>query len=362
MRKLFRKKESEGKEKLPKKEKKPKDKKKLTKSKQTREIRFSKRKIRNVVTWSVFLVVFSSLFFNVIFFNKYQTIRNNVQASEDRVEEKLYEVEEKEDGFSDAIVTFGEDFLGVYYNVPAEQEEREKRLGALSNYFVNGFKTSELEVLEDFKGERVLNDIRYLETEYVGSNKVNLVYEVSYTINEIKIVEKEVEKKVKDGDDEKTVTETIEEEEEHPVKDAVQVVVPVITDGEGFAVYEKPSLTSRDFISDISIDETPLEGEDISTTDRDQLNDFLHDFFTSYGLSDEKLPYMADVEQGLQGKILSDLVIKQSNVTDEGIYQLIVDVVYQNEETTFNGMYTYYLEATKDKNSYFIENIKQGGF
>lgn len=354
MRKLFKKKESKGEENVPKKQKKPKNKKKLTKSKQTREIRFSKRKIRNVVTWIIFLVIFASLFFNVIFFNKYQTIRNNVQASEDRVEEKLYEVEEKEDGFSDAIVSFGEDFLGLYYNVPAEQEDREKRLDSLSNYFVNGFKTSDLESLEDFQGERLLDDIRYLETEYVEANKVNLVYEVSYTINEIKIVEKEVKKKKK--------TKVVEEEEEHSIKDSVQVVVPVVTDGEGFAVYEKPSLISRDFISDISIDETPLVGEDISTTDRDQLQDFLHDFFTSYGLSDEKLPYMADVEQGLKGKILSDVVIKQTNVTDEDMYQLVVDVLYQNEETTFNSMYTYYLEATKDKNSYFIENIKQGGF
>ncbi len=329
MKKKFQKKVSREKDSSVGKRKKPVKKKENL----SREIRFSRDRVRKAVSWFIFLLIFASLFFNVIFFSKYQTIRNNVQASEDRIDEKLYKVEEREVGFSDAVESFGEDFLEVYYNVPAEKESREKRLDTLRNYFVSGFKIEDLESLEDFKGSRSLTDLRYLETKQIDTNKANLVFEVSYEI--------------KDKD---------------TVSDSVQIVIPVVSDGKGFAVYEKPSLTSRDFTSDITLDDTSLEGDDVSSTEKEQLDTFLHEFFTSYGVSDEKLPFMANLERGLKRKVLSSAVIRDSAINEEGVYQLVVDVLYQNEETTFNSMYTYYLEATKDKNNYFIENIKQGGF
>lgn len=333
-------------------------KKKPSENSMNREIRFSRTKVRKVLTLTIFGVIFLSLFFNLIFFMKYQTIRNNVEASENKIDDQLHEVENRKEGFTDSVVSFGQDFLSEYYNVPESPEDREKRLDDLNSYFVNGFPTSDLERLEEFKGSRSLNDARYMETEYLGDNKANLIFEVSYGIKEIEVVEKEVTKK--DGDEEKK--ETVKEEEINEVRETEQIVVPVVTDGEGYAVTGKPSLVNHRYISDITLDDHSLEGEDPTTTEKKQLEESLTEFFTSYGVSDDKLPFMADVEQGLKGQIFNDLTVQKVAKQDNGNYQIIADVSYQNEETSFNSVYTYYLLGTKEKDKFFIESIKQGGF
>ena len=238
------------------------------------------------------------------------------------------------------------------------QKDREKRLDDLNRYYVNGFQTSDLERLDEFKGSRSLTDARYIETEYVDEKKANLIFEVRYEIKEIEMVEKEVTKK--DGDEEKK--ETVKKEETNKVKETEQIVVPVVTDGEGYAVTGKPNLVNRRYVSDITLDDQPLEGDDLTSTENKQLKESLTEFFTSYGVSDDKLPFMANVEQGLKGQIFIDLTIQKVAKQENGNYQIIADVSYQNEETSFNSVYTYYLVGSKEKDKFFIESIKQGGF
>ncbi|WP_163531445.1 conjugal transfer protein [Halobacillus ihumii] len=323
-----------------------------------REIRFSRTKVRKVLTITIFGVIFLSLFFNLIFFMKYQTIRNNVEASENKIDDQLQEVENRKEGFTDSVVFFGKNFLSAYYNVPESPEEREKRLDDLNTYYVNGFQTSDLNRLEEFKGSRSLIDARYMRTEYLGDNKANLIFEVRYEITEIETVEKEVTKK--DGDKKKT--EIVKEEKPTTIKETEQIAVPVITDGEGYAVTGKPSLVHHRYTSDITLENPSLKGDDLTSAEKEQLKSFLTDFFTSYGVSDEKLPFMADVERGLNGHIFNDLVLQEVVQKENGNYQIIVDVSYQNEETSFKSVYTYYLVGTKENDKYFIESMKLGGF
>ncbi|WP_160807683.1 conjugal transfer protein [Virgibacillus salexigens] len=335
------------------------------KEKLTREIAFSREKVRKIISLTVFSIICLSLLFNIIFFSKYQSIKNSVQASESHIEDELNQVEEGDVGYSDSVIPFTEDFLTAYYNIPRENEKRDQRLETLNNYFVSGFDTTTLETIEDFKGDRKINSLRYIETEQLGNNKMNVHFDVSYEITEIEIVEEEVEKEVKDDKDKdkkKKVTEVVEKEKPKTIKDSVEIVVPVVTNGQGYAVADNPSLTSRDLTANIKDQNDSIEGEDVSTTERENIKSFLNEFFTSYGTSDEKLPFMANVEKGLTGKILSSATIQDVAVNNEGDYQIIADVVYQNEETSFNSTYTYYLIASKEKNSYFIDEIKQGGF
>ena len=321
---------------------------KPVKEKLNREIRFSRSKVKKAATLLLFSVVFLSLLFNVIFLSKYQTIRNTVKAGESQIEEKIVQLDEREDtGFSDSVVAFTDDFLKIYYNIPAETKLREKRLENMKRYFVRGFDVTSLETIDDFNGERKLIGARYIETDYLESNKMNVHFNVDYEITETKLAEKEEK-----GKKSKPIT----------VKDSVEIVVPVVTDGKGYAVIENPSLMNRDLTATIKAEQNKMEGEDVSTTEKENLNVFLTEFFTSYGMSDEKLPFMANLQRGLHGKILSNLAIQDVAMNENGDYQMIVDVVYQNKETSFNGMYTYYLVASKEKNNYFVEEIKQGGF
>ena len=319
----------------------------LNKEKHNREIRFSRNKVKRATTLLLFSLIFLSLLFNVIFFSKYQTIRNTVKAGESQIEEKLVKLDERENkGFSDSVIAFTEDFLLIYYNIPAETEAREERLETIKHYFVSGFDVSNLEAIDDFNGERKLTGARYIETEQLDHNKMNIYFNVDYEITENKPVEGEKDEKEKSTN----------------MTDSVEIVVPVATDGNGYAVIGNPSLTNRDLVASIQAEHSEIEGEDVSTTEKERISTFLMEFFTSYGMSDEKLPFMANTERGLRGKILSNLAIQDVAIHENGEYQMIVDVVYQNEETSFNGIYTYYLVVSNEKNNYFVEEIKQGGF
>lgn len=361
MKKFFQKKDSGEKEKI--KEVKPKKSKKV---KTSREIQFSRKKVTRSVTLLVFLVICLSLVFNVIFFSKYQTIRNTVKAGENKIEKQLNQVKKTGILNSNSVVTFTENFLKEYYNIPDKKEERDQRLEDLAAFFVNGFDTSTLETIEEFNGSRTLKNVRYVETKRIDKNNANVHFLVNYDITEIEVIEKEIEVKKKEKDkngEEKEVTEkkTVQEEKPTTINDSVEVVVPVITNGDGFAVTGSPSLISRNFKANIKQEENTIEGQEVASSEREQLKGFLTDFFTSYGVSDEKLPFMAKVERGLEGKIFSNIGIEKA-YEDDGVYKIIVDVNYQNKETSFTSLYTYYLVASKNKNKYFIEEIKQGGF
>ena len=103
-------------------------KKKPSKNFTDREIGFSRTKVRKVLTITIFGVIFLSLFFNLIFFMKYQTIRNNVEASENKIDDQLHEVEKRKEGFTDSVVSFGRDFLNEYYDVPESPEGSRKTI------------------------------------------------------------------------------------------------------------------------------------------------------------------------------------------------------------------------------------------
>lgn len=348
---IFKKKDSS---KVEKKIKKPKPKPK----KVTREIRFSRVKVTKFITFLIFMLIGLSVLFNFIFFSKYQNISNAVAVGQKKIDEKLLEVDETDLQLKDSIVPFTEDFLRLYYNVPRDIEDRNERLSDLSSYFVRGFDHNRLEELDEFDGQRKIKNLRYIDVDYIDRYNVNVRFVVAYEIIEYLIVEKEVTK----GKGKKKKTEIVEEEEENTVSHEVEIVIPVITDGEGYAVKGNPGLIESNLIADIEGEDIQIDGENVSTTEKEHLEDFLGQFFTSYGVSDEKLPFMSSVKNGLNKMLFHSLSIQESKIQEDDEYFIIADVVYQNEETSFNSRFTYYITLSKEKNNYFINEIKQGGF
>src|SRR5699024_12851145 len=76
------------------KDKKPKNKtiRKKGKVRSSRQLQFSRNRIRQVDTYIVFGVILCSLCFNVLFFAKYKQIARSVVALQSRVNQKLQEV------------------------------------------------------------------------------------------------------------------------------------------------------------------------------------------------------------------------------------------------------------------------------
>lgn len=343
------------------KEKTPKIKKRSTTPKDKRQIPFSRRKATKTASILFFSVIFLSLLFNVIFFSKYDSIRDSVKAQENSIQDQLKQVKNSDSLNSHSVVVFTGEFLQNYINIPKEENRRKDRIEELTTYFVNGYDIKRLGEIEEFKGSRKLKELEYVQTERVSKNEAKIHFYVTYDITEITVREEKVkttqEVKEKGKKVKKPVEKIVKKETPKTISNSVEIVVPVTTDGEGYAVYQNPNLIERDLKSNIQAEDKELEGEQVTATEQRQIEQHLKEFFTSYGVSDEKLPYMAEVERGLQNQIFKSLIIRQA-VNEDGIFKVLVDVQYQNKETSLNGLYTYELELTSENNKYFIESIQ----
>ncbi len=322
-----------------------------------RQVAFSKKKTRKIASFLVFGVMTISLLFNVIHFSKVQTIRNMVQASYEEIDEQVKGIEVGSLIDSQKLVVYTDDFVQEYINLPKGQEEREERIDKLRSYFIAGFDVSNLENTSEFVGSRSIDRIRFLDVNRTDSHEAKVHYLVSYKVTEIEEIETEKVKKEKDEDGQtKEVKETDIVEEEKVTEYDVELIVPVVTDGEGFAVTNHPSLISSDIKADIQYKQSPLEGEDTTAREREALTPFLNDFFTAYGLSDEKLAFMADVDQGLTNKVYEELNITDS-VRNDNEYILRVQVTFRDRETSLLSVYSYELLISEQNRRFFVQDI-----
>ncbi|WP_349407942.1 conjugal transfer protein [Pseudalkalibacillus sp. SCS-8] len=316
---------------------------KMNKEKGARKVPYSRRTATRITSIVFFTVILFSLVFNVIFFSKYQTIRNSVKAQENSIEEELNQVHDSNLIHSHSIVVFTDQFLQQYFGIPESEDERKKRLETLSTYFVSGYDLQRLGNLDDFKGSRVLKDLQYMDTEQISRNQANVHFIAKY-----EIVENPGESK--EGDN--------KENDPKKVANRVEIVVPVTTDGKGYAVYQNPRLVESDLRTTMNAEPNELEGELPTSSEYKKLQSFLTEFFTSYGTSDEKLPFMAEVERGLNDQILQSVTIRQVAKDHRASYRAIVDVQYQNNQTSLNSLYTYKLQLSFENNKFFIESME----
>lgn len=309
---------------------------KVKKNTTNRRVAFSRQKASRVASIIFFSVIALSLLFNVIFFSKYQTIRNSVKAQQTSIEERIGDVGKADMITSDAVLAYTRDFLESYFYISKDEKKRERRIEELSTFYVNGFDTSSLRV-EEFKGSRVIEDLEYLKTDQINAEKAKVHYRVTYKVREL-----------------------VEDEDPREVFNHVEVIVPVITNGDGYAVYENVRIVQSDLKASISLDEEELNGERVTSTEQSNIQNFLENFFTSYGVSDDKLPFMASVESGLSNQAFQSATIQQLVSTEDG-YKVIVDVEYNDQETSLTSSYTYELglsETHNDTNKYYVESIE----
>jgi Conjugative transposon protein TcpC len=307
--------------------------KKSNNPKTNRRIPFSRKKATQTASILFFSVMFLSLLFNVIFFAKYQTIRNSVKASEDHVQNRLKKVENENLLYSDSIAVFTEDFLKYYLNVPQDEKAKRLRLEALSTYFVSEFDLKRLPDIKDFKGERQVTNLQYVDIKHVNNKAAKVHFKAEYEIHQ------------QDKGKPKTTNYQTD------------IIVPVTSNGKGFAVYQNPNLVQEDLKSTMSYDKPSPDGEAVTLTETKEIDSFLNDFFTSYGVSDEKLPFMAKVENGLQKQVLQGVTIREA-VKQGSIYKVVADVNYQSRESSISDLYTYELDIEKENNKFFITNIE----
>lgn len=327
-----------------------------------RSVSFSKTKTRRLAAFIVFSVIALSLIFNVIHFSNMKSVRDNVSDAEARIDDELNSSQSNNMIESEATTIFAKDFLNAYYNVPRDSEERSKRTEELEGYFVQNFDTNDLENLDSFDGSRELTSVDVIEVEKENQDRADIHLRANYTITTY------TEKEESSGDDSEDESEEDSEgsseddsdqevqEEKNTKQNSAEIVVPVVTNGEGFSIAKAPSMTDRNMQQSMQYEEKSLNGDSVAGSEENAIENFLNEFFDAYGQSKETLEFLSD-ENGLNNMILQSVEIQDVVQKDNGSYQVRATVDYEDEGTGVVSTFKYELNLTQENGELFVETI-----
>lgn len=328
--------------------------------KNSREVAFSRKTPAKIASLVIFSVMLLSLLFNIIHFSNIKSIRDTVSASQSNIDEQLTEIEDGDLIESDSVRVYASDFIEDYYTIPEASEARVEREETLNRYFVNDFAFNELENIEEFQGKRDISSSELVEVNRVNSEEANVHFKVTYVVSRTVEREAPVEEEEDSSSDDEETTEEMDEsetvEETETKYNTVEAVVPVATDGEGFAIADKPHITTRDLQSTMEHEEEALKGNEVSSSEQTTLESFLTGFFTAYGESADTLEFLSNKENGLQRQTFEHINIREAAI-HEDVYTVRADVTYNDQDTNVSSTYSYEVEVSQETGELFVETV-----
>ena len=363
-------------------EKKPKEPKiSKRKIKGDRNLKLSKTMTQKIVSWTLLILIIASVFFNIVFFSKYNSISSNISAQQQQINEELNKVEDNKIYESDRVVFYGKEFLRDFINISESEEDRADDIQNLKKYFHNEFEINELYNVNDFNGSRHLTDIEYVERSIDKNKIIDLTFEVDYTVTsttELTDEEKaqlkaSIKKEVEDNDDvkKKDVDNEVEKRYANQVKPSSEsyehttlITIPITAVEDSYILADKPREVSTELYASASEDEVnqrTYQGEELSQNQISDLDTTLNDFFVAYGKDDENIRLISNFESGLGQKELSQFNVREAYSFEENEQSkvtAIVDVNYQDEKTNLVSAHTYNVTLQYFDGRYIVDDIQ----
>lgn len=363
-------------------EKKPKEPKiSKRKIKGDRNLKLSKTMTQKIVSWTLLILIIASVFFNIVFFSKYNSISSNISAQQQQINEELNKVEDNKIYESDRVVFYGKEFLRDFINISESEEDRADDIQNLKKYFHNEFEINELYNVNDFNGSRHLTDIEYVERSIDKNKIIDLTFEVDYTVTsttELTDEEKaqlkaSIKKEVEDNDDvkKKDVDNEVEKRYANQVKPSSEsyehttlITIPITAVEDSYILADKPREVSTELYASASEDEVnqrTYQGEELSQNQISDLDTTLNDFFVAYGKDDENIRLISNFESGIGQKELSQFNVREAYSFEENEQSkvtAIVDVNYQDEKTNLVSAHTYNVTLQYFDGRYIVDDIQ----
>lgn len=363
-------------------EKKPKEPKiSKRKIKGERNLKLSKTMTQKIVSWTLLILIIASVFFNIVFFSKYNSISSNISAQQQQINEELNKVEDNKIYESDRVVFYGKEFLRDFINISESEEDRADDIQNLKKYFHNEFEINELYNVNDFNGSRHLTGIEYVERSIDKNKIIDLTFEVDYTVTsttELTDEEKaqlkaSIKKEVEDNDDvkKKDVDNEVEKRYANQVKPSSEsyehttlITIPITAVEDSYILADKPREVNTELYASASEDEVnqrAYQGEELSQNQISDLDTTLNDFFVAYGKDDENIRLISNFESGLGQKELSQFNVREAYSFEENEQSkvtAIVDVNYQDEKTNLVSAHTYNVTLQYFDGRYIVDDIQ----
>lgn len=317
--------------------------------KKVRTIPYSREKVKRITSYLIFSLIIISIFFNIAFFNKYQYIRSVAAKSEKNINDSLQEKKKSTLLTENAAITFAQNFLNNYINIPRDPQQREQRTKDIKNLFIKDL-AKDIDNTKEFKGERKIKSATLIEKRDINSKLADFHFLVNYEVEAI-TTEKQ---KVKEGEVE------VEKDVEVPKKlqRTNEVVIRLATDGKGFAVANLPQfLTKRDLNTQIENEEKkPYNAENLAMGENKKLESFLKDYFEAFAENNVKqLSYMTFNPRGLENYKFISLNSGEYHKIDNTYYANVA-VTMEDKDSKLQVIQNYKFALIKKSGEFYIKN------
>lgn len=260
----------------------------------------------------------------------------NVVAGLNNQAEAVIEEKPTNPATSVEAVEFGKQFAAQYFTWRAEGEGWQERGERLAPFMAAGLDEQAGLIATGQTWNSKPNGVRVLQMEPTGSNQAMITYEIDQVLSK---------------------------EDEDKVNVQHVLTVPVQFES-GYGVYDLPSFTAVDKAHAVAAQS--LTGESVSAEERQEVQNFLGTFFTSYTTdTPDSLSYLleGDEVKGLEGTMVFETVKELQIVKGAAAGEYKVEaLVVLREPTTETGYNTnYHLIVAQKDGRYVVKSINKGG-
>lgn len=331
--------------------------------KDDRRLKSARFNVRSIFTMVFWIVVFCVIFFSFQSWARTGFLNNKVNDYQKQASAQIASLNEIGFANSPAGEEYTYKFLETYINIPANKEDREKRLKELQGFIAEGLKVEQLENLSDFNGKRELKSATLYEVKDVGGKSASYVYRIEYEL--FKNVEKkeqvEVKKKDKKGKEKKVKEEKVTQKEESVGTKSHLIVIRVGTDGNSFNVIEQPYYEPLPSESRLTAVQDNADPSKKNPKVEDKLKQFATQFFTSYTTNSiDEMAYLMKKPESLQG-LYKYQGLEEFNVYNgnkEGQYIIKTLVLLQQADTGLISKHPFTLVVSKQNDKFFVQELK----
>jgi hypothetical protein len=292
----------------------------------------SYQKILFIAFWLLFLSTFWFMFQayqRAAYVNdKLNTLNNNIQKQSK---------ESTSDSFirQDATVSFAQQFAGQYLNIAPDQNARMEREKRLVNMLASNLAVQELEGTGEINAKRTVTSIKPYKVNVLNPSQALVTLLVSYKI---------------------------EKPNAQPQNITQLLNLTIGTDGTNFNVIEQPYLLPAPAEAKLEKVENTMESKPELTNEevKGQINDFLKQFFTSYGKSTlDEMKYLMNSPESLNG--FADFTgLEQTKIYDakeKGHYVVKTIAVFKDKATNVDMRYSFTLDVSKQDGKFYVNKL-----
>lgn len=319
------------------------------------------QKIASYVVMAIFLWMFAVTVVNVT------QGSDTTQANEQKQQQDPQQVSAKNPAMKPGAVNFVKDFVSTYFTWKRTDEAKKQRKEDLAPYIANYLDEQAGLVYEGLEWDADYQSSEMKHIESTSKNTANYTIQVTYelhqepskeAIQKVKKQNKKLKKKAKEQD---------KDFEPKPLPDGktkeVQkhVMISIISNGKGFAVYEYPAFVSYD--ATMQLEERPGTGSTVADDSLvNSIKEFLPTFFNSYTQdSSEELSYLLETKhpEGLNGSMTFERVENVHVYEANKGYDVQTAVIMRDPETGVTYKTGYNLTVQKQGGQWVVTSLHQ---